>query len=287
VRGDAHDDVPMEPTIDGRQAIAMITTVFRRPSAPDGEGGDTTYSMRSLELASVWARLDSACGAYTLAESEPLVSTASAMLPTRRQTVARAGCVAEVRSNNEHTTRSLDGLTSLVPVFAFATIFSLKLHADINEPVNLLRFANLVSTQLDRVGPESRRFGSRLSQCALAFWASDPPTTCHLGKLRDKFYEQCNAVFLAVCRIYGLPSSRILSALRSLTLLLVLFTIYRFKIFVAVCLSRANSSHKYVMFYSLMLLLMQVVLQMERDERCRIVFRVSFPTFSHGPRAMR
>jgi hypothetical protein len=36
VRGDTHDDVPMEPTMYGRLATVMITAVFRRPSAPDG-----------------------------------------------------------------------------------------------------------------------------------------------------------------------------------------------------------------------------------------------------------
>jgi hypothetical protein len=40
VRGDTHDDVPMEPTMYGWLAIAMIRTVYRGPSAPDGDGGD-------------------------------------------------------------------------------------------------------------------------------------------------------------------------------------------------------------------------------------------------------
>jgi hypothetical protein len=39
-----------------------------------------------------------------------------------------------------------------------------------------------------------------------------------MGELRDKFLEQYDAVFrVAVCRIFGLPSSRILSTLRSPT----------------------------------------------------------------------
>jgi hypothetical protein len=50
------------------------------------------------------------------------------------------------------------------------------------------------------------------------FLASDPPTTGRLGELRDKFLEHYDAVLrVAVCRIFGLPSSRILSTLRSPT----------------------------------------------------------------------
>jgi hypothetical protein len=60
------------------------------------------------------------------------------MLPPQRPTVARAGCVAEGRSNNEQTARSLDGLPSLVPLSAFATDISLNLQADISERFNLL-----------------------------------------------------------------------------------------------------------------------------------------------------
>jgi hypothetical protein len=51
VRKDAHDDVPMEPTIDGRLATAMNTAVSRRPSAPDGDGGDNEPVL-SLHVAS-------------------------------------------------------------------------------------------------------------------------------------------------------------------------------------------------------------------------------------------
>jgi hypothetical protein len=40
VRGDTHDDVPMEPTMSGRQATAMITAVSRRPNAADRYDGD-------------------------------------------------------------------------------------------------------------------------------------------------------------------------------------------------------------------------------------------------------
>jgi hypothetical protein len=40
VRQDAHDDVPMEPTTDGRLATTMTIEVPRRPSAPGGGDGD-------------------------------------------------------------------------------------------------------------------------------------------------------------------------------------------------------------------------------------------------------
>jgi hypothetical protein len=54
---------------------------------------------------------------------------------------------------------------------------------------------------------------------ALTFLASGPPITDRLGDLRDKFPERYDAVFfcVAVCCIFSLPSSRILSTLRSLT----------------------------------------------------------------------
>jgi hypothetical protein len=52
----------------------------------------------------------------------------------------------------------------------------------------------------------------------LAFLASGPPTTGRLGELRDKFLEQYDTVFrIAVCGIFGLSSSRILSTLSSPT----------------------------------------------------------------------
>jgi hypothetical protein len=38
--GDTHDDVPMEPTMYGWLATAMITAVSRRPSASGGDGDD-------------------------------------------------------------------------------------------------------------------------------------------------------------------------------------------------------------------------------------------------------
>jgi hypothetical protein len=45
--------------------------------------------------------------------------------------------------------------------------------------------------------------------------AAAPPAGAELG---DKFLEHYDSVFrVAVCRIFGLPSSRILSTLRSLT----------------------------------------------------------------------
>jgi hypothetical protein len=40
VRGDSHDEVPMEPTIYGRLATAMTTRVSQRHGAPDGDDGD-------------------------------------------------------------------------------------------------------------------------------------------------------------------------------------------------------------------------------------------------------
>jgi hypothetical protein len=58
----------------------------------------------SFEIASSWAHLDATCAlrcSYALAESEALITTPLAMLPQQRPTAARAGCVAEARSNNE------------------------------------------------------------------------------------------------------------------------------------------------------------------------------------------
>jgi hypothetical protein len=101
------------------------------------------------------------------------------------------------------------------PLSACATDIFPELQADISERVNLLRFAKLAPTFSNRARPESRRFVSRLCHGALAFLASDPPTSGRLGELRDKFLEHYDAVFcVAVCRIFGLPSSRILYSLR-------------------------------------------------------------------------
>jgi hypothetical protein len=194
----------------------MTTTVSRRHGTSDGDDGDNE-PVWSLELASSWARLDSACGPHALAESKPLITTALAMLPPQRSMVAHAGCVAEARSNNEQIARSLDGLPSLIPISAFATDFFPKLQADINERVNLLRFAKLGPTFSIRARPESRHFVPRLGHGALAFLASDPPTSGRLGELRDKFPEHYDAV----SRIFGLPSSRIISTLRSPQLVLL------------------------------------------------------------------
>jgi hypothetical protein len=119
VCGDSQDEVSMEPTMYGQLATAMTTSVSRMHAIPDGDDGDNE-PMRSLELASSWARSSAACGFHALAESEPLITIALAMLPPQCPTVARAGCVAEARSNNEHIARSLDGLPSLIPFFAFA-----------------------------------------------------------------------------------------------------------------------------------------------------------------------
>jgi hypothetical protein len=115
VRGDTHDDVRTEPTIYGRLVLAMTTAVSRRRSAPDGGDGDNEPIL-SLELSSSWARLDAAYGSHALAECELLVNTALAILPPIRRTVSRAGCVAEARSNNDNASRSLDGMSSLVPL---------------------------------------------------------------------------------------------------------------------------------------------------------------------------
>jgi hypothetical protein len=104
----------MLPTMYGRVTTAMTTTMSRIHGIPDAKDGDNE-PMWSLEFASSWVRLDVACGSHALAESEPLIITDLVMLPPQRPTVARAGCVAKARSNNEHITRSLDGLPSLVP----------------------------------------------------------------------------------------------------------------------------------------------------------------------------
>jgi hypothetical protein len=82
----------------------------------------------------------------------------------------------------------------------------------------MLRFAKLDPTFSSRARPESRLFASRLGHGALAVLASEPPRTGRLSHLRDRSPEHYEAVFrVAVCRIFGLPSSRILSTLRSPT----------------------------------------------------------------------
>jgi hypothetical protein len=183
--------------------VASTAFASRRHGTHDRDDGDNEPTW-SLELASSWARLDIACG-YALAESEPLITTTLAMLPPQRPTVARAGCVAEARSNNEQIARPLDGLPSLVPLSVFATDIFPKLQADISERVNLLRFAKLAPTFSNRARPESRRFVYRLGHRALAFLASDPPTSGRLGEFRDKFPKHYDAVFrVAVCRIFAL-----------------------------------------------------------------------------------
>jgi hypothetical protein len=157
----------------GRLATAMTTTVSRRHGTPDGDNGDNE-PMWSLELVSSWARLDVACGCNALAGSKPLITTSLAMLPPQRPMVARAGCVAEARLNNEQVSRSLDGLPSLVPLSAFATDIFPKLQADISEHVNLLRFAKFAPTFSNCARPESRRFVSRLGHGAVAFFGFGP-----------------------------------------------------------------------------------------------------------------
>jgi hypothetical protein len=91
-----------------------------------------------------------------------------------------------------------------------------KQHFKERERVNLLRFAKLAPTFSNRSRPESRRFHLVSAMASLRFLASDPPTSGRLGELRDKFPKHYDAIFrVAVCRIFGLPSSRILSTLRS------------------------------------------------------------------------
>jgi hypothetical protein len=50
VRGDSYDEIPKEPTMYGRLATAMTTTVSRRHGTPDGDDGENE-TMWSLELA--------------------------------------------------------------------------------------------------------------------------------------------------------------------------------------------------------------------------------------------
>jgi hypothetical protein len=137
--------------------------------------------------ARMWACLDPACWSHALTESEPFISTVLAMPSPKRSTVARACCVTKTRSNNKNTTRSLDGLPSLVLLSAFATDIIPKLQADINDRDNLFRFANLAPTCLGCAKPGSRCFAFYFRHGDLEFWASDPSTTSRLGELRDGF----------------------------------------------------------------------------------------------------
>jgi hypothetical protein len=161
VRGDVHDEVPMKPTMYGRLATAMTTAVSRRHGTPDGDDGGNE------PMRTPWARLYAGCGSHHVAEFDRLIITALAMLPPPRPTVARASCVAEARSKNEQIARSLDGLSSLVPLSAFATDIFPKLQAHISERVKLLRFAKLAPTFSNRPPLESRRCVSRLGHGAL------------------------------------------------------------------------------------------------------------------------
>jgi hypothetical protein len=74
VRGESHDEVPMEPTMNRRLTTAMTKAVSRMHGTLDGDDSDDE-PIWSLELASSWARLDAACGFHALAESEPLITT--------------------------------------------------------------------------------------------------------------------------------------------------------------------------------------------------------------------
>jgi hypothetical protein len=49
VRGDTHNDVPMEPAMKGRLALALSTAVFRWPNEPSEDSGITEL-MWSLEF---------------------------------------------------------------------------------------------------------------------------------------------------------------------------------------------------------------------------------------------
>jgi hypothetical protein len=102
------------------------------------------------------------------------------------------------------------------PFPRFPPIFSPKLQANIIEHVNLLRFVNLAPKFSNRARPEYRRFASPLGHGALTtFLALNPPTSGRMGGLRDKFHEHYDAVFrVSVCRIFSLPSSRIISTQR-------------------------------------------------------------------------
>jgi hypothetical protein len=119
VRGDSHDEVPMKPTMYG-WLVTNMTKASRKRGAPDGDDGNIE-PMWSLELASSWARLDAACRSYALVESETPITTALAMLPPKRPTVARADCVATARSNNVQIARCVDGMALLVFLHARST----------------------------------------------------------------------------------------------------------------------------------------------------------------------
>jgi hypothetical protein len=71
---DPHDKVPMEPTMYGWLATAMTTTVSRMHATPNGDDGEDE-PVWSIELASLWARFNAACGSHALAKSEPLTTT--------------------------------------------------------------------------------------------------------------------------------------------------------------------------------------------------------------------
>jgi hypothetical protein len=103
-RGDTHDDVPMKPVMYGRLTTAMNTTVSRRPGAQNGDDSDSE-PMWSLQLASTWVRLLATCGSHAFTEFKPLITTALAIFPPKRPTVAFVGCPTEARPNNEHITR--------------------------------------------------------------------------------------------------------------------------------------------------------------------------------------
>jgi hypothetical protein len=135
----------------GQLATSMITAVSRRPSAPDGDDGDND-PMWSLVLVVGALGCRVRCSFSRRVRTPHNRTPALAVLPPKRPTVVVAfvGCVAETRSNNEHITRSLDGLPSLVPFSTFATDISPLLQADITERVSLLRFANLAPTFSNR-----------------------------------------------------------------------------------------------------------------------------------------
>jgi hypothetical protein len=105
--------------------------------------------MLSLELLLAWARFDAECGAHALAEYEPLITTALSKLPPTRPVVAHTGCVAEAKSNKDKTSRSLDGMSPISPLSAFATdVHPSKLQDNIDHRVNSLRFANMARSHV-------------------------------------------------------------------------------------------------------------------------------------------
>jgi hypothetical protein len=140
-------------------------------------------------------------------------------LPPKHPMVAHECCVADTQSNSRHTTRSFYALPSLVPLSVFATDIFLKLQADSSPHANLFRFANLVPTFSYHARPESRRLASHLARGAIfgglrtrlqrAAWVSS------LTSSMNTVTPSSASRFVASSA--SIPSSRMLSTLRSLT----------------------------------------------------------------------